>query len=240
VDRAARQEPLRIPAVRRRGLLAAFLLLASASAFGAGASGAPLVRGSGSVLRPGDVRELEIAVPPAGADEWEAFLSVDGGRSFPFRITPHLPIAERSFSWTVPLLPTASARIRLRFGVGGIEQERVAPDRFAIDVSAGGSPLSGPGTALRSSPAPGEEDTLVWVERSGSRTALAFADPLHGIAPESRWSEGTRDRHGVPRRRPTLGRPAHARRSEPSISAFIPPGSAPRRRSLASVSRLNL
>jgi hypothetical protein len=240
VDRAAREEPLRIPPVRRRGLLAAFLLLASAAASGASASGAPPVLGAAKVLRPGDVRELLIADAPTRAEEWEAFLSVDGGRSFPFRITPHLPIAERSFSWTVPLLPTASARIRLRSGVGGVEQEWLAPDRFAIGSSPGASPLSGPGTALKSSPAPGEEDTLVWVERSGSRTALAFADPLHGIAPESRWSEGTSDRHGVPRRRPTLGRPAHARRSEPSISAFIPPGSAPRRRSLASVSRLNL
>jgi hypothetical protein len=183
---------------------------------------------------------VEIGVPPAGADEWEAFLSIDGGRSFPVRITPHLRIAERSFAWTVPSLPTPSARIRLRFGVGGVEMERETPNRFAVAFSQRAAPLSGSGTALRSSPAPGEEETLAWVERRGSRTVLAVADPVRGIASESRWSAAVRPWRGIPRRRPAPIPAALVPGAVPSVAPGIPIRPAPRGRSLASVSRLNV
>src|SRR4051812_18833485 len=35
------------------------------------------------------------AAVPAWVDEWEAFLSLDGGRTFPFRLTPHLDLDVR-------------------------------------------------------------------------------------------------------------------------------------------------
>lgn len=183
---------------------------------------------------------VEIGVPPAGADEWEAFLSIDDGRSFPVRITPHLPIAERSFAWTVPPLPTASARIRFRFGVGGVEMERGAPDRFAIGFSERAASFSGSESALRSSPAPGEEETFAWVERRGSRTVLVVADPVHGLAPESRWSAAVRPWRGIPRRWPAPIPAALVPGAVPSVAPRIPNRPAPRGRSLASVSRLNV
>ena len=212
------------------------LLASAARAGGTGLSGDDT-----GVLRPGESRTIRIAAAPARATEWEAFLSVDGGRSFPVRITPHLPIAERSFSWTVPSLPTAAARIRFRFGVGGVEQEVVAPDRLAIAFSPAAASVSGSRTALGTSPATGEEDTLAWVERRGDRTFLVVADGTRGLAPDSRWSAAIRSWRFLPRHRPAA--------SAAAVSSFEP-GSpspsgisvrlAPRGRSLASVSRLNL
>jgi hypothetical protein len=218
-------------------LAAAAVLLASAARAGAtGPSG-----DEARVLRPGESRTIRIATAPAGATEWEAFLSVDGGSSFPVRITPHLPIAERSFSWTVPSLPTASARIRFRFGVGGVEQEALAPDRLAIAFSPAASSIAGSRTALGTPPATGEEDTLAWVERQGDRTFLVVADGTRGLAPDSRWSAAIRSWRFLPRHRPAASFAAVSsfEPGSPSLSG-ISVRLAPRGRSLASVSRLNL
>jgi hypothetical protein len=214
------------------------VLLASAAR--AGVTGPS--SGDTGVLRPGESRTIRIAAPPAGATEWEAFLSVDGGRSFPVRITPHLPIAERSFSWIVPSLPTAAARIRFRFGVGGVEQDVAAPDRLAIAFSPAASSVSGSRTAFGTSPATGEEDTLAWVERRGDRTFLVVVDGgTRGLAPDPRWSAAVRSWRFLPRHRPA----ALAEAVSPSEPGSPSPSGisvrlAPRCRSLASVSRLNL
>jgi hypothetical protein len=41
------------------------------------------------------------------AVEWEAFLSLDGGRTYPVRITPHLDLSiRRRFHFQVPAFPT--------------------------------------------------------------------------------------------------------------------------------------
>lgn len=66
------------------------------------------------------------------AEEWEAFLSVDGGRTFATRITPHLDARITRFTFEVPDVATNDARILLRFG-DEIEEEEVAiPSRFSI------------------------------------------------------------------------------------------------------------
>ena len=213
------------------------MLLASAGrAGGTGLSG-----DDAGVLRPGESRTIRVATAPAGATEWEAFLSVDGGRSFPVRITPHLPIAERSFSWTVPSLPTPAARIRFRFGVGGVEQEVAAPDRLAIAFSPAAASVSSSQTALGTSPATGEEDTFAWVERRGGRTFLVVADVTRGLAPDSRWSAAIHSWRFLPRHRPAASAAADSSFEPGSPSpAGISVRLAPRGRSLASVSRLNL
>jgi len=48
--------------------------------------------------------------------EQEISLSVDGGRTFPYRITPRLSYGERSYIWRVPNLPTGEAVLDLRYG----------------------------------------------------------------------------------------------------------------------------
>lgn len=52
----------------------------------------------------------------AGIEEWEAFLSLDGGRQWPIRITPHLDAELSSFRFQVPRLPSDDVRLMLRFG----------------------------------------------------------------------------------------------------------------------------
>ncbi|HSE43314.1 MAG TPA: hypothetical protein VLH08_21320, partial [Acidobacteriota bacterium] len=51
--------------------------------------------------------------------EQEAFLSIDGGRTFVRRITGQLSPRATSFDWIVPDLPTDNAVLNLRFGSDG-------------------------------------------------------------------------------------------------------------------------
>jgi hypothetical protein len=69
---------------------------------------------------------------PARVDEWEAFLSVDGGRHYTTRITPHLDACVRRFRFTVPNVSSSDARILLR--LGDEQHERIVrlPQSFVI------------------------------------------------------------------------------------------------------------
>jgi hypothetical protein len=70
-------------------------------------------------LEPGTNAEvawtLELGERP-GFDEMELVLSVDGGRTFPLRVTRDVSPATRRLSWRVPALPTEHARLALRAG----------------------------------------------------------------------------------------------------------------------------
>src|SRR6202035_3016360 len=132
------------------------------------------------------------AVP--SIEEWEAFLSVDGGATYAFRITPHLDQDLRRFTWTVPSLPSRDARILLRFGDERREMAYELPQRFTIVASPG--PLAMLGAlqitgvagfapvrlALgRGEPAlPGRPGVSSWVEgsrRGGSVRRVVAAEP---------------------------------------------------------------
>lgn len=65
-------------------------------------------------------------------EEWEAFLSVDGGRTYPIRITPHLDASIHAFPWNVPLLPGADLSILLRLGNERTEHEIAFPGHLRI------------------------------------------------------------------------------------------------------------
>jgi hypothetical protein len=67
-----------------------------------------------------------------GVEEWEAFLSLDGGATYPVRITPHLDQDLRRVSWQVPPIPTADARLLFRFGDERRETVVELPQRFSI------------------------------------------------------------------------------------------------------------
>ena len=64
--------------------------------------------------------------------EWEAFLSVDGGATYPLRLTPHLDLDRRRFAMTVPEIPTSQARLMMRFGDERQELEFEFPGIFEI------------------------------------------------------------------------------------------------------------
>lgn len=76
-------------------------------------------------------------------DEMELVLSLDGGSTFPIRVTRALAAGTTEWTWRVPSLPTAHARLALRAG----EEERpeaeevvFVSEEFEI-VAQGGAPL---------------------------------------------------------------------------------------------------
>ena len=74
---------------------------------------------------------LDAASP--GVEERELVLSLDGGRTFPLRLTAAIGPGNGSASWRVPALPTEHAVLALREGGYGIEEEIViTSSEFAI------------------------------------------------------------------------------------------------------------
>jgi hypothetical protein len=89
---------------------------------------------AGATMRGGSFAALQWtagALPPR-AEEWEAFLSLDGGRYYAFRITPHLDIDRRAFDFLVPNVDTNDVRILIRTGDERHETLVELPDRFSI------------------------------------------------------------------------------------------------------------
>jgi hypothetical protein len=153
----------------------------------------------GAVLPSGSLAEVaweEIALPPH-AEEWEAFLSFDGGTSYPLRITPHLDLLLRRFSFQVPPYPTREARILLRFGDEKREEIEVHTlHRFAI-VWGGSLPPSAsllPAFGLGESARRGDQGVFAWVEgtRSGQglrlRVGRDASSTVDAVAPGTLWT----------------------------------------------------
>ena len=76
------------------------------------ADGAVLEGGREATIAWRAVRDLSAD----GIEEWEAFLSFDGGHHWPVRITPHLDVDQSSFRFVVPQVASDRVRIMLRFG----------------------------------------------------------------------------------------------------------------------------
>jgi hypothetical protein len=83
-------------------------------------------------LAPGESVAIAWSDLPAGVEELEVLLSLDGGRSYPVRLTPSMDPRRAVFEWVVPNLPAACARVRLRVGIGGREIESEASPPFEI------------------------------------------------------------------------------------------------------------
>ena len=108
---------------------------------------------------------------PAHVEEWEAFLSVDGGRYYAVRITPHLGREMQRFTFAVPNVAANDVRILLRFGDEKREQEIELPARFSIRPDP--TLWQRPAIVTRDAgePArPGARGVVAWVsgERDGS------------------------------------------------------------------------
>ncbi|HKV11934.1 MAG TPA: hypothetical protein VJ725_27565 [Thermoanaerobaculia bacterium] len=182
---------------RNRRLAALALLFGAALAFAPQAeaqeaAAVPLVRllipEAGAVLRAGSPAELaweplEALSRIGKVEEWEAFLSFDGGNTYPFRITPHVDRSLQRIVWRVPEIPTRDARLLLRFGDERREVYSELPWRFTIepgpqtdnDFLPLGRSLSR-GEAAR----PGDAGVVAWVEgprRGGSSHEVAAAEP---------------------------------------------------------------
>lgn len=90
---------------------------------------------AGAHLRGGSDSTLvwSAASLPDGVNEWEAFLSLDGGTDYPLRITPHLDAGIRSFRWHVPNVAGNAVRILIRVGNERDERLVVLPQTFTIE-----------------------------------------------------------------------------------------------------------
>jgi hypothetical protein len=165
-------------------LLLAIALFACASL--AQASGPRLVApAEGMMLRGGsfaEVRWTATQLPPV-AEEWEAFLSVDGGRYYAFRITPHLDVDLRHFTFVVPNVDTTHARILIRAGNEVQEMHFENRGTFSIERNPDAEePIaqvltSGGGEAARD----GDPAVIGWT--SGARNGAAVKQ--HAALPAS-------------------------------------------------------
>jgi len=159
----------------------AFALLAFAS-FARAESLRVVAPASGATLRGGSFAELRwtsARLPPA-AEEWEAFLSVDGGKYYAFRVTPHLDIKLRSFTFVVPNVDTRNARILIRTGDEVHELHFESRDSFSI---------------VRDAKA---EESLPRVLESARGEAARDGDPV-----VLAWADGARDGSDVTRQSST-------------------------------------
>jgi len=115
-------------------------------------------------------------------EEWEAFLSLDAGRRYTVRLTPHLDLAKRSFSIRLPDIPTREARLMFRMGNERRELEIELPWTFEIidarnRVGVSRSRAFDRGETARD----GEQGVVAWVEggRDGSGAVEVAADLAH-------------------------------------------------------------
>lgn len=177
--------------------ISALLAVFSASgAGGASAAAAPvppeleLVRPApGEMLSAGSEAVLEWAAAaelPPELEEWEAFLSLNGGAFYAYRVTPHLDVSLRRVTFRVPALPTEDARFLLRFGDEAHEVAVQVPLSFSIRPSLVPAQLprrlsQGRGESAR----PGESGVVAWVEgsRRGAGLVQVEAPGTAGLRP---------------------------------------------------------
>lgn len=160
---------------------------------------------AGATLTAGSTVELEWApfAEIGDAEEWEAFLSLNDGKTYPIRITPHLDLDLHRVRWRVPEIPTSAARLLLRFGDESEGGERILelPQRFTIVPS----PVPPPAVALalarvaptRGEPAlPGHRGVVSWME--GSRRGGSLRQVVADVQPEARDRVGLPESHSEP------------------------------------------
>lgn len=124
----------------------------------------------GAVLRGGSRATVAWSAPelPRFVEEWEAFLSVDGGAYYGYRITPHLDADRREFTFEVPNVQAARARILIRAGDEHREIELDTPQTFVIERD--------PGLALAAPPVEIIEDERGEAAREGDRGVIEWVD----------------------------------------------------------------
>jgi hypothetical protein len=111
-----------------------------------------------------------VAPDAADFDEMELVLSLDGGRTFPLRVTRRILASERGWSWTVPFVPTTRGRLALRAG----SDERAGEERILA--------MSPEFAIARRSSVPAE---LLFRVGEEERTAAALDDPASARVPAS-------------------------------------------------------
>jgi hypothetical protein len=141
------------------------------------------------------------ALPPH-AEEWEAFLSIDGGKYYAFRITPHLDLGIQHFDFVVPNVDTRNARILIRTGDEKRETLFEIPDRFTIVRDA-------------------RAEVQVPHANGGRAEAARDGDPV-----VLAWADGARDGSGITQRS-SIPAPSRSVGSQVTSTADVSPVLAP-------------
>ena len=103
--------------------IAAVLALSAVAAPAAAPSGRSRLTLPDGPVVPGQLLSVTWGNPAGTWDEMELILSLDGGRTWPIRVSRDLPPDATHASFRVPALPTAEARLALRAGREGEEEE---------------------------------------------------------------------------------------------------------------------
>lgn len=117
----------------------AFAALASCFVLGAGVAAADRVRPgralAGATFRAGESVTLDLHLDERAFDEFEVLLSLDGGRTYPVRLTRDLPASTRRVIVSVPALVAREARLLVRAGGDDAEEGgRAERDVWTSDV----------------------------------------------------------------------------------------------------------
>lgn len=125
---------------------------------------------NGEVLRGGARATVAWSAPqlPTFVEEWEAFLSVDGGEYYGYRITPHLDSRRREFTFEVPNVDAPNARILIRAGNEHREIELEISHAFVIERD--------PARALAAPPVEIIEEERGEAAREGDRGVIEWID----------------------------------------------------------------
>jgi hypothetical protein len=124
-----------------------------------------LVAPGGERLEPGSEQKVRWNLDPStarGRDEMELVLSLDGGRTFPVRLTGRISPRTRSAAWRVPALSTERATLALRMGTD--------EDADAEEIVAVSEPF-----AIASAPADDVEELYAVAGEWRTREALEGA-----------------------------------------------------------------
>lgn len=172
------------PMSRLNGLILAAALLGCAT-FARAESLQLVAPAERATLRGGSFAALEWSASqlPPSAEEWEAFLSIDGGKYYAFRITPHFDIDLRRVTFLVPNVDARNARILIR--TGNEVQETHFPLRRSFSIVRDPAAERVPPRLLQfrrgESARQGDPPVLAWAEGarngSGITQQATAADP---------------------------------------------------------------
>jgi hypothetical protein len=163
----------RIP---RSLLIGPFLFIALPAL--AAADGPRLTRFPTGVVHAGDIVELAWSRPAGEVEELEVVLSVDGGGRYAIRVTPELERARDHYTWKVPRLAAAHARLCVRFGREHDEQLSTPTPEFVI----GRAPEPGTAPDLRTAWTLSSTRPLDWWDEDDAAPLAAAGPALSGQA----------------------------------------------------------
>jgi hypothetical protein len=170
--------------MRFAGRLLGALALAAALAARADVRAVLHAPRDGEVLRGGTQATVSWSASelPPFVEEWEAFLSVDGGRYYGYRITPHLDLQRREFTFDVPNVEAAEARILIRAGDERREIELETAQTFVIERDHARALAAAPLEVVeskRGEPArEGERGVIEWIDGNRDGSALTARSAL--------------------------------------------------------------